>query len=309
MEQKVAHAITLGVEQCRRFGVTTVGDISRQIHLSRPLLRNAKLRVVSFGEIMAMAQRRSLLEERIALATDTSQTTERLGVGLTPHSPYSVEVSAYRRCVEVAKELQLPLATHLAETAHEADFLAQHVGPLKDLWDAWLIWDDQVPTFAGGPIRMAKSVGLLDYPSLLAHVNYCDDEEMNLLAASQVSVIYCPRTHAYFGHPPHRWREMLAQGINVAAGTDSCASSPNLNLVDDLRLLHKLAPDLQPEEIWQMGTIRGAKALSMQNQVGSLTPEKFADIVAFTVHSESPLREVLTDPRPPHATWFDGIGG
>src|SRR5205807_9072461 len=135
-------------------------------------------------------------------------------------------------------------------------------------------WDEQVATFAGGAVSSAHAVGLLDYPTLLAHVNYCDDAEMDLLARGHASVVYCPRTRAYFRHPPHRWRDMLSRGINVAVGTDSCASSPDLNLVDELRLLRRLAPEVPAMELWKMATIRAAKAIGWENEVGSISPGK-----------------------------------
>ena len=154
-----------------------------------------------------------------------------------------------------------------------------------------------IATFEGGPIRFAQSLGLLDYePTLLAHVNYCDDAEMELLARGRASVVYCPRTHAYFGHPPHRWRAMLARGVNVAVGTDSTASSPDLNLVDDLRLLHRIAPEHPAEDLWRMATSRAAKALGCHD-VGSLSPGGLADVVAFHAGSDDPLREILEEER------------
>jgi cytosine/adenosine deaminase-related metal-dependent hydrolase len=133
--------------------------------------------------------------------------------------------------------MSLPLATHLSEAQEEKTFLESHSGMFRDLWERIGSWEDDVPTFKGSPIAMAQAIGMLDFPTLLAHVNYCDDHELELLTRGRASVVYCPRTHRYFGHPPHRWREMLARGINVAVGSDSCASSPDLNLVDDLRLL------------------------------------------------------------------------
>jgi len=229
----VTEAVQIGVAQSIRFGVTTIGDISRRCSVTRPLLTDGPLRIVSFGEVMAMAQRRGLLEEQFAAATDTSFESDHLRVGVTPHAPYSIEADGYRRCLEFAIQTGRPIATHLAETPDEAPFLADHIGPFRQIWSLLNAWDDQVPRFAGGPARFAKSLGLLDYPTLLAHVNYCEDDEMDLLSGGRASVVYCPRTHAYFGHPPHRWREMLARGINVAVGTDSCASSPDLNLLDD----------------------------------------------------------------------------
>jgi cytosine/adenosine deaminase-related metal-dependent hydrolase len=142
-------------------------------------------------------------------------------------------------------------------------------------------------------------------PTLLAHVNYCDDDELELLSGGQASVVYCPRTHAYFQHPPHRWREMLARGINVAVGTDSCASSPDLNLVDDLRLLRRLASDMPAKQLWELGTIRAARALGMEHEIGSLTPGKRADLVVFNVRGGDALEQILHGRQLPNSVWID----
>jgi len=305
MERAVTGAVAIGVEQCLRFGVTTVGDISRQCGLTRALLRKSPLRVVSFGEVQAMAQRRGLLEERLAIAADETMAGPRLVIGVTPHAPYSVEPDGYRRCLQTARDRRLPLATHLAETKDEATFLESHSGPLRELWDQWLTWDDSVPKFIGGPIRLARELGLLDYPTLLAHVNYCDDDEMNLLAAGKASVVYCPRTHEFFGHPPHRWREMRRRGINVAVGTDSCASSPDLNLVEELRLLHRLTPDEPVEQLWELVTTRAARALGVAD-AGAIRVGDSADLVAFGCSTDDPLREILEGARVPSSVWIEG---
>jgi cytosine/adenosine deaminase-related metal-dependent hydrolase len=149
-------------------------------------------------------------------------------------------------------------------------------------------------------------LGLLDYPTLLAHVNYCDDDELAILAKGQASVVYCPRTHQFFGHPPHRWREMLECGINVALGTDSCASSPDLNLVDELRLLHRLSPDTPPMRIWELATTRAARAIGLGADAGAIRAGNFADLVAFPVQSDDPLAEILDRPMLPSAVWCEG---
>lgn len=306
IHESVARSVPIGVAQCLRFGVTCVGDISRHASVSRPLLTRGPLRVVSFGEVQAMAQRRTLLEGRIAAAIDSRFASEFVRVGLTPHAPYSVEAEGYRRCVAVARSHGLPLATHLAETPHEADFLAEHAGQFRELWAMLDAWDEDVPTFAGGPIRFARAVGLLDDPTLLAHVNYCDDDELQLLARGRASVVYCPRTHAYFGHPPHRWREMLEAGINVAVGTDSCASSPDLNLVEELRLLHRLAPRVAAEQLWELATIRAARAVRMHDEVGSLSPGKRADFAMFPLRGDHPLSSILESELAPSEVWIGG---
>lgn len=307
VEESVSRSVPIGVAQCLRFGVTCVADISRHCAVSRPLLSGGPLRVVSYGEVQAMAQRRGLFDQRLATAIDPTFASDHLRVGLTPHAPYSVELDLYRKCVDLARSASLPLATHLAETPDEATFLASHSGPFRELWDLLGAWDEDVPRFAGGPIRFARHIGLLDYPALLAHVNYCDGAELEILSRGRASIVYCPRTHAYFGHPPHRWRRMLASGINVAVGTDSCASSPDLNLVQDLRLLRKIAPDVPAIDLWSLATIRAARAIQMDNVIGSLAPGKAADFVLFGTRGNEPLSEILEQELAPQEVWIDGV--
>jgi cytosine/adenosine deaminase-related metal-dependent hydrolase len=304
--------IEAGIAQCLRFGVTAVGDITTNPAVTRPLLIDSPLSGVSYGEVRAMAQRRGLLEPRIQqslnhlksqISNANAARPHAVRAGISPHAPYSIESTGIARCLQAAREYQLPLTMHLAETPDEVTFLADHSGPFRELWNLLNAWDDQVPTFVGGPIRFASALGLLDYPALLAHVNYCDDDELTMLAQGHASVVYCPRTHAYFGHPPHRWRDMLAAGINVAVGTDSCASSPDLNLVDDLRLLHEIAPEVDPTVLWEMASTRAASAIQCAG-IGSLAIGNAADVVVFPVTGDDPLREILENRVLPTSVWI-----
>jgi cytosine/adenosine deaminase-related metal-dependent hydrolase len=295
----------IGIHQSLRSGVTTIGDITAQPALTRPALRSI-LRVVSFGEVRAMAARKNLLEPRLAAAADHSLATDRLIPGISPHAPYSIDRHGYERCLDVARQNNLPLATHLAESPFEAEFLADQTGPFRELWDKIGGWEDSIPRFNGGPIRFAHAIGLLDYPTLLAHVNYADDDELALLAKGRASVVYCPRTHAYFGHPPHRWPQMLPRNINVALGTDSTASSPDLNLLADLRLVHRQSPQTPPRILWEMVTIRAARALMLAHLAGSLTPGKSADLAVFPYSGNNPLAELLQSDMLPTRIWIAG---
>jgi cytosine/adenosine deaminase-related metal-dependent hydrolase len=302
-----AVAAATGAAESLGFGVTSVGDITAFPAVTRPIVAAAGLAGASYGEVRAMAGRRSFLEPRVAAAAEESTGSDRLGAGISPHAPYSIELDGYRRCVEVARARGLPIATHLAETTDEAAFLAEHAGPFRELWRLLDAWTEDVPTFAGGPIRLAESLGFLDRPdTLLAHVNHCDDAELAILGKGRASVVYCPRTHAYFGHPPHRWREMLAAGINVAVGTDSRASSPDLNLVDDLRLLRRIAPDVPAIDLWELATTRAARAIGRAD-VGRLAVGSLADAVAFPMSSVDPLGQVLDGSAIPVGVWVAGL--
>jgi aminodeoxyfutalosine deaminase len=305
-EMRIAEALRAGVEQSLTSGVTTVGDVSAYFEITRPILRIGQLRVVSFGEVLGLAKGRSQFESRISGAVDSSMNTDRLRAGISPHAPYTVDQRGYDECVWLSKNNDLPLCTHLAENKDETEFLTKKSGLFRKLWEQIGLWSDDTPLHPESPVRMAKAMGLLDQPTLLAHVNYADDEELALLAAGRASVVFCPRTHSYFGHTLHRWRDMMARGINVCVGTDSLASSPSLNLVDDLRLLHAQRPDVEVRAIWALATTHGAKALGFEKQLGSLTPGKLADFVAFETTTDDPLTEILKTARLPVGVWING---
>jgi cytosine/adenosine deaminase-related metal-dependent hydrolase len=305
-QEVITQAVHRGVAECIRFGVTSVGDISKFAEQTRTVLRDGPLRTVSYGETLGLAKARERYHRQLAAAIDRRLASEHLRIALSPHAPYTIEFASYQQCLRVARQNDLPLATHLAETPHESHFLNHLGGAFRRVWEKIGLWHDDVATFEGSPVQFAQAVGLLDYPSLLAHVNYADDADLGLLAAGRASVVYCPRTHQYFGHPPHRWREMLARGINVAIGTDSRASSPDLNLVDDLRLLHGIAPTLPAETLFEMATLRAARALTQDRLAGSLEPGKFADFVIFDATTDSPLNELLESKKLPRETWIAG---
>jgi cytosine/adenosine deaminase-related metal-dependent hydrolase len=270
-------------------------------------LQRSPLKGVSFGEVLGMAGRSAQAEERLAAAMARMFDRDDLREGIEPHAPYSLDLSGYRRCVEAARRHALPLATHLAETRDEAEFLARHTGEFRRLWDALGGWQEGVSRADGGPIFAMNQLGLLHHePTVLAHVNYVDEEELAILAGGRASVAYCPRTHAYFDHPPHRFEDMLAAGINVAVGTDSAASSPDLNLLDDLRLIHRSYPGVPVETLFDLATIRGARALGMADRVGTIEPGKSADFCAFRVDSHEPLRELLETAVLPARVWIGG---
>lgn len=302
------NAVRSGADDSIRFGVTTVGDISRYCAAAREALRASPLRAVSFGEVVGMAKRKGQLADRLSAAVATDLATTNVQPAISPHAPYSIDADGYRQCLAAARQQRLPLTTHLAESPDEPIFLSDHAGPFRELWDRLGAWDDAaMPRFAGGPVRYAALLGLLDYPrASLAHVNYCDDADLALLAGGRASVVYCPRTHAYFKHPPHRWRDMLAAGINVAVGTDSRASSPSLNLVEELRMLHRLAPDVPAQTLWQLATLNAARALGLEAEVGSLSPGKYADFAIFRAEGNEPLTHVLESGDVPVDVWIAG---
>ena len=119
----------------------------------------------------------------------------------------------------------------------------------------------------------------------MVHGNYLDDEEIEFLGRQRqrMAVVYCPRTHAWFGHERYPLEKMQAAGAVVALGTDSRASSPNLSLLDEMRYVARAFPAMSRAAILEMGTLHGARALGLDAVVGTLQPGKLANLVAVAL--------------------------
>jgi cytosine/adenosine deaminase-related metal-dependent hydrolase len=124
-----------------------------------------------------------------------------------------------------------------------------------------------------------------------------------------MSVVYCPRTHHYFAHSHHPLEKLLASGVNVALGTDSRASSPDLNLLSDMRHVAHRHPAIAPKTVLQMGTIAGAKALGRETEFGTLKPGRPANLTVVPLpdrEEADPHRLLFDQNAPACATWFRG---
>lgn len=307
-----------GIAQSLAAGVTTVGEISRG-PWSEMELNVCPMRSVRFSEVLGIGEReayafhtadeieRELLSFAEAAARRDAATSPMPGI--SPHAPYSTSAAVYRRCVARAKERGWRITTHLAETREEIEFLRDGTGPLRELLNAREILPADWKPPGCSPVEFAESVDLLDVSPLLAHVNYISDEDLALLAAHACHVAFCPRTHRFFRHEPHRFREMLAAGINVCVGTDSLASNPSLSVLEELQFLRREHPDVSPQTLLEMGTIRGARALALGEIIGSIALGKQADLVALRVTARTPeeaIEQILAGETSVHSVYVAG---
>ncbi|MBC8112862.1 MAG: amidohydrolase family protein, partial [Candidatus Saccharimonas sp.] len=183
-------------------------------------------------------------------------------LGLSPHAPYSVHPELFRGAVELARQSGRPLAIHLAETEAELELLADGTGEFRELLEEFGLWREGL--FGGGKRPMQYLETLAESPApLIVHGNYLDDAELRFLAARpHMTLVYCPRTHAAFGHREHPWRRLREWGGSVAIGTDSRASNPDLSVFAELQFLAERHPDVSHLELLELATTNGRRALT-----------------------------------------------
>lgn len=205
-------------------------------------------------------------------------------LGLCPHTPYTVHPRLFDWALDQSRRRGLLLGFHLAESSEELQLLAEAAGPMRHTLEQRGAYDPETLPGRRRPLDYLR--GLAEaHRALVIHGNYLADDEIAFLAEHRdmLSVVYCPRTHAFFGHRPYPLLQMLAAGASVAIGTDSRASSPSLALWEDLRLVRSLFPSLASETVLELGTLAGAKALRLDRTLGTLESGKSARLAVVAL--------------------------
>jgi len=319
----LCESIRTGLAQSLASGVTAVADIGHGRHPIAPW-RASPLHTIGFLEVLGMGSRRwadhkrsldhvmTCCQQMDAAEREAGQVDPRgllKRIGLSPHALYSTDTTIYQEVMAYAQRSGRPLCTHLAETREECQLLAEGRGPFRDLLEMWRLWDGSFKPLECSPVAYAHAIGLLACHPLLAHVNYVSDADLDLLKQADASVVYCPRSHAFFDHEPHRYVDMLAAGINVCLGTDSLASNATVSILDELRFLYNRDTHLSPSCLLALATLAGARALKLLNEIGSLEPGKRADFVVIPLDhkgTDTPLDDVLSSCLSPVGVYVGG---
>lgn len=277
----VAASVGEGLALAAASGTVAVGDVAGAV-LGRPslaawrALRAGGMRGVSYLEFFAigvpMERALATLREVVAEAEDGAGGP---ALGLQPHAPNTVARRGYREAAALAASRGLQLSTHLAETPEERAFVQTGSGPQRTILEQLGIWSDDILDDIGRgrhPVQHLADI-LAATPMLVAHVNDADDAAIETLAATGASVAYCPHASEYFGAAshfgPHRYRDMLAAGVNVAIGTDSIVNLPvgadgkaELSVLGEIRRLYR-RDGVDPVTLLRMATLNGARALGL----------------------------------------------
>ncbi len=281
-----------GEEEALSSGTTLVGDVSSS-GFGWDATNGENLRRVVFEEVIALSSANldeaiSQLESRL----DLQSNNPLLIHGVSPHAPYSVSPELYRRVAELSRTRGLLLATHAAETESEIQFLQTGTGEFRDFLDNLGVLPKEWKPPQLNPIPYLDSLGVLGPLCVLIHCNYLDQDDLNRILGTRSSVVYCPRSHDFFGHDKYPIRQLMDCGINVGLGTDSLASNNSLSMLDEIRYLFKVRKDLKSEEIFRAATLNGAAALNFGGVLGRLRRGYWADLAVLELPGNLGARQL-----------------
>jgi cytosine/adenosine deaminase-related metal-dependent hydrolase len=244
-------------------GVVAIGDIDGSNGEGTRGRRLAGLSGRSYLEIVGVnaASARARLAD--ALRTADTLGGSQVGLGLSPHAPYSVHEDVFPEIVRAAEARRLPIAMHLAESEEETRYLVHGDGPFVGFLES--IGRGAPFARAPGirPIEYAERAGLLAAGGVVVHGNDLDDDDIDRLSRHASAVVYCHGTHRHFDRPPHRLLELAAAGVVVAFGTDSGASNRSVDMHSELVRFASDRLDVPPLLILEGATRGGLRALGL----------------------------------------------
>ena len=197
-----------------------------------------------------------------------------LGFAFAPHAPYTIADATFGRINTLAEQLGLPLHTHIHETADEIQASLKQYGVR--------------------PLERLARLGLLGPNFIGVHAVHVSDAEIDLLAQHGCHVAHCPTSNLKLASGIAPVARFAAAGINLGLGTDGAASNNRLDLFAEMRLAALLAKGasndaaaLPAAAALKMATLDAARALNLDDRIGSIAPGKRADLVAVDLHALS----------------------
>ncbi len=268
----VADGTRLAVAEMIRCGTTTFSDNFFFPEEAAKVVKSSGMRaqicfpVIDFPTPWAKTADEHL-EKGMALRAQYTD-DEQIQIILGPHAPYTVSDEPMVKMVALAKEHGMLIQMHVHETEGEVT--------------------ESIEKYQKRPIKRLFDLGLLGPHMQCVHMTALNDEDMALIAQTGTHVMHCPESNLKLASgfcPIHQLQEL---GINVALGTDGAASNNDLDMIGEMRTAAILAKAvsnnaeaLPAHKALEMATMNGARAMHMQDQIGSLEIGKRADIAAI----------------------------
>src|SRR5213596_1617905 len=294
--QEFYRAAEQGVRSCWAAGVTCVADTGSS---GAPLEALARLggRGIYYQEVFGPDPAKctaSMAELEQALCRLSPLASSHVRLGVSPHAPYTVSESLYGAVAAFARRERLPIAVHLAESREETALVRDGAGPFADALRARGI---AVVPRGGSSVRHVVELGVVRRGTLCIHCVQVDEEDIAVLGDSGAAVAHCPRSNRAHGHGTAPLAALRRAGVPVGLGTDSVVSVGDMNLRAEA-----VAAGLDGEDALRTLTLEGARALGLDDQIGSLEVGKEADLAVFA-------STALYRPLPPSTALLTVVAG
>ncbi len=270
----VQDGVTIGAAEMLRGGITCCNDMYFYPDAAARAYQAAGMRAVLGLPVLDFptpyaSDADGYLQAGLA-ARDAFKHAPRLSFMLAPHAPYTVGDATFEKIVTYAHQLDLPIQTHLQETQRELD--------------------EAIAATGASPLVRLDRLGVTGPGFVAIHAVHLAPGDIELLARQRCHVVHCPTSNLKLASGIAPIAQLCAHDVNVAIGTDGPASNNRQDLLAEMRLAALLAKvrasdaaALPAQQVIEMATLGGARALGLHERIGSLVAGKEADLVAVNL--------------------------
>lgn len=271
----------LGIAELFLSGTTTIMDMGTVRHQETIFeeLSATGMRAVAGKAMMDYGERPAGLRETTAESIEVSvkllhkwhgHDEGRLRYAFAPRFALSCSADLMQETARLARENRVLFHTHASENKDETALIRQRFGVSN--------------------IRLFETLGAAAENLCLAHCVWTDEEERQMLKESKIKVLHCPSANLKLGSGIAPIPDYLERGITVSLGADGAPCNNNLNIFQEMRLAALIqkplagAQAMPAEQVFKMATINGARTLGMENEIGSIEPQKRADLAFIKIN-------------------------
>lgn len=277
-------AIDRAIEEACASGTAVLGDISNTLTTFDPIARSSLAAVVFYELIRFNSAGAESFVEHACAEIDALGQTDNVRAGLAAHAPYSVSPLVFRAIRNAIDRRPFAVGSvHLSESVEEIEFISTGGGPWRQLLDELGVWDPRWVAPSVSPVQFLDESGFLDSRVLAVHGVQMEPRDLERLAARGVTLVTCPRSNGHTGAGAPPIEDFYASGVQIAIGTDSLASAPDLNVFAELATMRALAPSVPAPRLLQSATEVGARALGFDADYGTIEPGKLGRLLAVEI--------------------------
>jgi len=303
----ILDAVDRGIAESHASGTLLVGDISNTLVTVDALMRS-ELSAVVFYELLRFncPDPDAIVDEALArLAALTLNDAVR--VGLAAHAPYSVAPALFQSIRRAAdRNLRVPYSVHLSESREEVQFIDRGDGPWRTFLEEAGVWDPDWRSSGESPVQYLSRHEFLGPRVLVVHGVQMPATDLRSLAATGATLVTCPRSNQQTGAGVPPIASFYESGVRVAIGTDSLASTPDLNLFTELAAVRAVTTSVPARAILDSATRTGARALGFEDY-GTIEPGIRTPLLAVRVPPGTADVEeyLLSGVAPDQVTWIE----
>lgn len=271
IEEDVYWASLLSHAEMIMTGTTSFADMYYFEDQTIKALEKSKMRAQISRGLTLEDKNYKKIEENIDLFKKYENSQNgRINIAFGPHAVYTTDKNYLKEINKYAKKYKMPIHIHLSETKIEND--------------------ECIKRFGQSPTEVFEECGIFENKTIAAHGIYLSDKDLDILSKYDVSVVHNPSSNLKLSSGFLDCTRVLNKKVNLAIGTDSSASNNNLSMIKEISLTSLVSKYNNPQnlkayDVLKMATINGAKALGLDDKIGTLEEGKLADIILIDLNN------------------------